>query len=285
MNIATIRLESTVLFMPTEVTVLMPEDVKAADEKFKVVWLLHGAGGDSKTFLYTADFDNMMAKHRILIVMPSALNSDYGSYPRFGRGYDFPRFFFEELMPFIYDTFAASRRPEDNYIEGASMGGFGAMSLGLAHPEKFHAIGMLGASLRESSFLLPYQDDPDCERFRADALADPRRFPTEYGSPAWGIKPKEVNVIAKYPTIRDFFASPDCMWNRFPEVVKEGRLPQIYVACGKNDLFYEANLRFQALVEQMHVTERVHFHFADGVAHDEPFFDAQLGAFMDYYQL
>lgn len=285
MNIATIRLQSVVLFMPTEVTVLLPEDGPRQGEKYKVVWMLHGAGGDSKIFLYSADLEGMMARHRAMIVLPSALNSDYGCYERFGRGYDFPRFFFEELMPFVYDTFPASRRPEDNFIEGASMGGFGAMQLGLMRPERFAAIGMLGASLRESAFLAPYLEDPDCERFRADALAEPRRFPTEYGNPAWGIKPKEVNVIAKYPNVRAFLDSPDCMWNRFPEVAAAGHLPQIYVACGQEDLFYPANLRFQELTEKLGVSGHVYFHFAEGVAHDEAFFDVQLGAFMDYYKL
>lgn len=284
MNTATIRLMSQVLFMPTDVTVLLPERPAAPNERFKTLWLLHGACGDHRTYLYTAELEQIVQQHNVVIIMPSALNSDYGSYAQFGTGYNFAAYFFEELMPFVFATFPVSDRREDNYIEGASMGGYGAMSLGLLHPERFAAIGMLGASLRESAFLKPYEDW-DALSFRKLALSDPTAFPTEYGPPGQGIKLKEVNVITKYPTVKAFLDSPECMWRRFPEVVKKGLLPQIYVACGTEDLFYAPTLRFQALVEELGVTDSVHFHIAEGVGHDGAFFDRQIAAFADYYAL
>lgn len=39
-------------------------------------------------------------------------------------------------------------------------------------------------------------------------------FPAEYGDPAVGIKPEEINVIAKYPTVQAFLDSPECMYRR-----------------------------------------------------------------------
>lgn len=282
MNIATIRLKSKVLAMPTEVIVLMPEDARASKESMKILWLLHGAQCDDRTYLYHVDFADMLSKHRMLIVMPSALNSDYGNYERFGLGYDFPSYLFNELMPFIQKTFSGSEKAEDNFIEGSSMGDFGAMQLGLMHPDKFAAIGMLAASMRRSEFLKPYIDDPDCERFRKDALSDPGRFPTEYGNPEVGIKRKEVNVITKYPTIRDFYQSNDCMWNRFIDVAEKGILPKIYIACGQNDLFYRANVEIQNLCLQLGVLNQVCFDFPQGIAHSEEYFSEQIKAFADY---
>ena len=284
MNIATVRLMSRVLFMPTDITVLLPETPAAPGEKLKVVWLLHGANGDHRTYLYDVDFASIMRKHRCVIVMPSALNSDYGNYEQFGTGYRFADYFFDELIPFIRATFPVSDRREDNFIEGASMGGYGAMGLGLQHPEMFAAIGILGASLRESRFLEPYGDKPSAD-FRADALADPKAFPTEYGFKEMGIKLKEVNVITKYPTIQAFLESPDCMWRRFPEVVEKGLLPQIYAACGSRDLFYETNLNFRKLVQELGVENQVFFDLPEGIGHDNDYFSRQIGAFLDYYDV
>lgn len=284
MNIATVRLVSRVLFMPTDITVLLPNEPVQPGEKLKVVWLLHGACGDHRTYLYEVDFESILRKHRCMIVMPSAHNSDYGNYEQFGTGYRFIDYFFDELMPFIRASFPASEKREDNFIEGASMGGYGAMCLGLYQPERFAAIGMLGASLRESAFLQPYKD-ASSEAFRVDALADPKAFPTEYGFKAMGIKLKEVNVITKYPTIQAFLDSPECMWNRFPEVVKSGKLPKIYAACGSADLFYEANLHFQALVQELGVEESVHFNLPEGIGHSNDFFSQEIGAFLDYYDV
>lgn len=284
MNIATIRLVSRVLFMPTDITVLLPEEPVRPGEKLPVVWLLHGACGDHRTYLGEVDFGTIMQKHRCMIVMPSAHNSDYGNYENFGTGYRFIDYFFEELMPFIQATFPASEKRENNFIQGASMGGYGAMCLGLYHPEKFAAIGILGASLRESAFLQPYENAAS-DRFRADALADPRAFPTEYGFRDMGIKLKEVNVITKYPTIRAFLDSPECMWRRFPEVAASGNLPAVYAACGSNDLFYEANLHFRDMVHSLGLEEQVHFHLPEGIGHDSDFFAQEIGAFMDYYHV
>lgn len=284
MNIATVRLVSRVLFMPVDITVLLPEESVSDEEKLRVVWLLHGACGDHRTYLYQVDFESIMKAHRCMIVMPSALNSDYGNYPQFGTGYQFIDYFFEELMPFIQSTFPASCERKDQFIQGASMGGFGAMCLGLYAPEKFAAIGMLGASLRESAFLKPYENEKS-EVFRKEALENPCAFPTEYGLREDGIKRKEVNVIAKYPTIREFLDSPDCMWRRFPEVAASGKLPRIYAACGSADLFYKANLRFQELVKELGVEKQVHFHLPEGIGHTNDFFSQEIGAFMDYYQV
>lgn len=282
MNIATVRLISRVLFMPTDITVLLPEEPVQPGEKLRTVWLLHGACGDHRTYLGEVDFECIMQKHRCVIVMPSALNSDYGNYEQFGTGYRFLDYFFEELMPFIRASFPVSCAREDNFIQGASMGGFGAMCLGLYRPEQFAAIGMLGASLRESEFLRPYQNERS-ELFRSDALVNPTAYPTEYGARESGIKLKEVNVIAKYPTIRAFLDSPECMWRRFPEVVADGRLPNLYVACGSEDLFYEANLRFRKRVQELGVESKVHFHLPEGIGHDNDFFAQEIGTFMDYY--
>lgn len=284
MNIATVRMMSKVLFMPTDVTVLLPEKQKEDGEKYKVVWLLHGACGDHRTFLYSVPFDELLERHPAIIVIPSALNSDYGNYEQFGTGYNFATYFFEELMPFIYGTFPASSKREDNFIEGASMGGYGAFSLGLAHPEKFAAIGALGATLRASEFLQPYED-MDSREFRKIALADRKAFPTEYGNPDEGIKLKEINVITRYPTVREFLDSPECMWRRFPEAAASGMLPQIYVACGTEDLMYPAVSRMQKLVEELGVGDKVHFKLREGVGHSAEFFDAEIGCFLDFYEV
>ncbi|MCD7954625.1 MAG: hypothetical protein LUG93_02475 [Lachnospiraceae bacterium] len=284
MNIATVRLMSRILFMPADVTVLLPEEPAAEGEKLNVVWLLHGACGDHRSFLATADLDGMMNKHRMVMVLPSALNSDFGNYEQFGTGYNFPAYFFDELMPFIYATFPVSLAKEDNYLAGVSMGGFGAFSLGLQRPEKFAALGVMGASLRESDFLKDYIN-MDSAKFRKIVLADRKKFPTEYGRAGEGMKLKELNVITKYPTVRDFLASPDAMWERFPEVAARGELPEIYVACGTEDLFYPATVRLQKLAEELGVADRMYFKIAEGVGHNGDFFDAEIGCFLDYFHI
>ena len=310
MNILHIKLKSRVLFLTTDLVALMPEtaesgaaeaastktiELKAAESEaaerkpaepkaagLKVLWLLHGASGDCSEWLTNTHLLKLLeGRTDLMVVMPSALNSDYGSYPDFGTGYDFPGFFFEELMPFVRGQLGGSDRPEDNFIAGASMGGYGALMLGLLRPELFGGIGALGASMRESSFLEPYRRMSGSE-FREYALAHRREFPTEYGSAEYGIKPKEINVIAKYPTVQDFLDSPECMYNRFPKLVERGILPPIYMMVGTEDLFYEPVRRFEALTQKLG-TDKVTFDFAAGYGHEIRLWDEKLKDLLAFF--
>ena len=284
MEIVNIRMMSSILFMPVNLIVTLPDSVIEDGSKRKVLWLLHGARADCRTPIQNRYFNEAMKDRGIITVIPSALNSDYGSYPAFGTGYDFPDFFFRELMPFIYETFPASDRPEDQIIAGASMGGYGAMALGMKCPEKFGYIAAFGSSLRDPAFLEPYKGRSS-EDFRKLAQSNPKDFPTEYGPPQFGIKLKEINVITKYPTIQAFIDSYECMWERLPELAAAGTMPKTYIACGTEDLFYPTTKNFEKKASELGLSDRIHFHFEQGTAHDEMFFDRQLGKSLSWFGL
>ncbi len=283
MHILKLRFQSRYLSMPTHVAVLLPDSVTGDGRKRKVLFYLHGAMNDCEDSLENDAFQDAVKNRDLITVIPDALNSDFGCYEDFGCGYDFPGYFFKELLPFVYSNLPASEAREDTCIAGASMGGFGAMELGLMKPETFGGIAAFGSSLRESEFLQPYLNRSMAD-FKRDALEHPTDFPTEYGPPEEGIKRKEVNVIAKYPSVMAFYDSPECMWNRFPEVVRTGNLPRLYIACGTADQFYPATRRFEKLTEDLGVTDK-QFIFADGVGHSESFFDAQLSESLDWFGL
>ncbi len=87
--------------------------------------------------------------------------------------------------------------------------------------------------------------------FRAKATADNKAFPTAYGDPASGIKPKEVNMVAKYPSVGAFLDSDEHTWDRFREAAQAGRLPKTYLPCGTEDRMYQKVLRFREYAEEL----------------------------------
>lgn len=113
-HLVRLKLKSKKLFMNTDITVLVPElqDGGPVWKKHKVLWLLHGAGNDDTEWLYDTHLLDYMSGSDTIVVCPSALNSDYGVWPDFGRGYDFPAYFFEELMPLITGFFSGSGKPD-----------------------------------------------------------------------------------------------------------------------------------------------------------------------------
>ena len=47
----------------------------------------------------------------------------------------------------MQNFFRVSQRPEDTYVAGLSMGGYGAMKLALTHPERYAAAASLSGAL------------------------------------------------------------------------------------------------------------------------------------------
>ena len=67
--------------------------------------------------------------------MPAGENSFYLNGKGTGRGYE--TFTAVELPAYCQKTFGLSDKPEDNFIGGLSMGGFGAIHTALKYPEYF----------------------------------------------------------------------------------------------------------------------------------------------------
>lgn len=253
-----LKLKSRRVGTSVPVMVLLPEpgrneDLKtyyASDERRKVLWLLHGGGCDWETLMTEDTLLDVFRNRRLMVVIPSAYTSDFANHMQFATGFAFMDFFFEELMPFVQHSLRGSERREDNYIGGYSMGGAGALLLGFRHPERFAGIGALGSSMRESDFLQPYLDMTGPE-FRAFAEEDRTRLPTEFGNPALGITLKEINMIARYPTVRDYVDGEECTWNRYPEVLASGMLPKLFFSCGDRDGCYPGVQRFRAYAEKL----------------------------------
>lgn len=232
----------------------------------RVLWLLHGATCTYEDFLYRDHVAQMIHGEDVMVVMPNGLNSDYANHMEFAGGYPYTDFFFDELMPYVYGHFPASTRRGDNYLAGYSMGGAGALMLGLLRPERFGHVAVLGSSVRESAFLQPYLDWTG-DRFRKTALADPRAFPTEFGDPEQGITRKEANMIGRYDTVRDYVDSPECTLERFADAAKNGRVPNLLFCCGEMDGCCEKVKKFRDYAESLGV-EKIQYEFIPGYGHD-----------------
>lgn len=286
-----INLRSSILFGPTDLTVIVPhppnggnaKEFYGAGKKYKVLWLLHGGMGDRHDWLRNTHLARYAQEREVIAVIPNALNSDFANHPEFADGYNFSDFFFDELMPFIHHWFPASDHPAENFITGFSMGGAATWMYGLQHPEKFGGIAPLSSAPRNYGNLEPYRNLTASE-FRATVMADRKAFPSDYGDPQNGMLIKEINMIAKYPTVGDFLDSPECTWARFREAALSRSLPPIYVACGTKDRTYPKLLKFQEFAEELGAKELV-YDFAPGEGHSFAFWNAAIPKVMDFFGL
>lgn len=284
-----INYKSQLMHMPVRLSVILPDPPEGvppsqfyrSGKKYKVLWLLHGGSGDNCDWLYYSNIVRHAARRDAIIVSPNALDSDFANQPQFAGGWNFADFFFDELMPYIHGFFPASDRPEDNFITGLSMGGSGTLMLTFLHPEKFGGMAPMSCSLRKSPFLEEMRGMTAAE-FRALAMADRRRFPTEWGDPSQGITIKEINCICKYPTIGDYLDSCEYTWPRYAEVYD--RLPPMYFTCGTEDACYPKVQEFERYTQQLGA-KNVTFEYVPGYAHEWDFWDQAIVKAMDFFGL
>ena len=133
--------------MGRQISVLFASPEKGMSSSTKVVFLLHGGGGgkglDNTCWLRdeipVQDYAN---KYNSLFVMPSAPDSMYANSV---EGENYEDLIARELPAFVRSHFHVSCSREDTIAAGMSMGGYGAMRLGLCEPETFGVVICLSA--------------------------------------------------------------------------------------------------------------------------------------------
>lgn len=95
---------------------------------YKVLYLLHGAGGDRLTWLLRSRIADYAENRNIAVVMPSGNNMFYVNSVCKRNYYDFIT---RELPQYTERIFNVSGSADNRYIAGNSMGGYGALYAGI----------------------------------------------------------------------------------------------------------------------------------------------------------
>lgn len=106
--------------------------------KYPVLYLLHGRGNDYKSWYRYTSVERYAEERRIAAVCCSVGNKAYMNAAYGEKYFDFIE---NELPEFMHGNFPVSERPEDTYIAGLSMGGYGALAHMLTHPASYKAVG------------------------------------------------------------------------------------------------------------------------------------------------
>ena len=110
------------------------------DAKYPILYLLHGHANDGGCWLNYTSVSRYAEEHRIAVCMVSTANVCYMNAPAYGENYyDLVH---KEIPELLIANFPISARPEDTYICGYSMGGYGAMLHAFMEPGKYRAAGL-----------------------------------------------------------------------------------------------------------------------------------------------
>src|SRR4051794_9876274 len=112
--------------------------------QYQTLYLLHGLSDDHTIWTRRTSIERYAAAKNLAVVMPAVGRSFYQDLP---SGQKFWTFVSEELPALCQGYFPLSAAREDNFAAGLSMGGYGALRLGVARPEKFVAAASLSGAL------------------------------------------------------------------------------------------------------------------------------------------
>jgi enterochelin esterase-like enzyme len=135
MTIATVQLMSDTLWREVTYTALLP-DADAGPGPYPVLYLLHGGNQSHTSWLLNSRLVRLTRSLPLLVVLPDGAQSRWAN----GRTpfTDYEDFLVEELAAHVARTFHVADGP--GAIGGNSMGGFGAVRLGLKYPQRFRSV-------------------------------------------------------------------------------------------------------------------------------------------------
>lgn len=151
-KLETVEYESSTVGAKRKAQVYTPPEF-SKDQKYPVLYLLHGIGGDEREWTRggAADvvLDNLYADKKavpMIVVMPNGRASKdltaRDPIPKQSPAFAaFEKDLLADLIPFIEKTYPVKADRESRAIAGLSMGGGQALNFGLAHLDTFAWVG------------------------------------------------------------------------------------------------------------------------------------------------
>ena len=197
-----VQVPSTSLGKTVPIAVLLPSNYPRPEKRYPVLYLLHG-GGQDHTIFTTRPWFVEQASQDLIIVTPSAGESWYinsASDPK-ARYEDFV---VQDLVTYVDKHYRTVPSRQGRAVAGISMGGWGAMLLGLKHHQLFGSVGAMSAP-----FLISRQ------------------------SPDMDMKSREQQGFGAPGTHERLERDPAAL----ADAISLESVPRLYLACGNQDLF------------------------------------------------
>ena len=186
-------------------------DEELQNEQYPVVYLLHGFGGNYKSWIeIKPELNDIASEYGIIIVCPDGATSWYFDSP-VDKSICYETYVATELVNYIDNHYRTLPEPKMRAITGLSMGGHGGMWLGLRHPEVFGSCGSTSGGV------------------------DFRPFPKKW---------KISKDLGPYESNREVWDSHTVL-SLVPKINKEAA-QRIIIDCGYDDFFFEVNNNLHA---------------------------------------
>lgn len=231
MPVETITFEAPSVGRTMKYNLILPDGYKRSNERYPVLYLLHGLTSNYAAWaqMGVADY---AGQYDLIVVMPDVGNSWYVNWAESleGQKNAWEDYMIDDVIAHVDRNYRTIAAREGRAINGLSMGGFGAIMLGLKHPDMFCSIGTHSGALAYARGAR--------ERMESDEPARRRRGePSTRPAKIIGI-PGFSSQAERYPKGKAFVTPEDCdkydVFKLVLDVPKE-ELPHIHIDCGTED--------------------------------------------------
>lgn len=263
MAIINVNFLSESLMRSTDIKVILPIDkilfpgMKPREEKpFKTLYLLHGVLGDNNDWIKGTRIALWAQENNLAVIMPSGENQFYLNQKC--PGFAYSDYIGKELVEITRKMFPLSDKREDTFIGGLSMGGYGALYNGILHHNTFGNIVALSSALVTNKAGEVTYDHP--------IMTENRHY-----------------FLRCFGDLDNMSENSVHLQTLVKEKLEEGaKLPDIYMACGRDDFLKGYNDDFAAYLEKNDI--KVTYEVGPG-DHEWDFWDTYIKKGMDWLPL
>jgi len=216
MAFATINYFSRSLVKASSFNIVFPDD-PAIPRPWSVFYLLHGLSDDHTIWTRRTSIERYVEGLPLAVVMP---DGGRGWYTNAVQGYNHEDDVVKDVVGLVDRTFPVKAERAGRAIGGLSMGGYGAVKLGLKHHEMFASVNSHSGAV---GFL---RGDPEKNK---------------------GLSPEFARIFGEKPAggPEDPFA--------IVERIDHGRIPAMRIDCGVDDFLIEQNRDFHKFLDERRV--------------------------------
>jgi S-formylglutathione hydrolase FrmB len=246
---------------------VLPAGYGTSNKRYPVLYLLHGYGG-----FYMGWIDDGAADHAsaydLIVVVPDSGNSWYANWAvsTDGKKNNWEDYIIKDIVDYVDSHYRTIDRREGRAIGGLSMGGYGAMVLGLRNPDMFCSISTFSGALgygrkyaervKNNEPVSPFGPRPD--------------WMSDFDVPGFGTYSERsprgniVTTIEQAEAIDPF---------KLVTGLDKSKLPDIYIVCGRSDFLFEDNKAFAKHLRDNNIT---HTSRVSEGAHDHDYWAKEI---------
>lgn len=214
-----LKFESTALQISKTITIIVPKSYATSTNRhYPVVYFLNGYSGNDQQFPEGTPLAQLVDRYEIIAACPDGGSNNWYIDSPIHPENKYETFIWRDVVVYMDAHFRTRAASADRGITGMSMGGHGAMFIGLRHPDIFGAVASMSGGLD----IRPFPDSWDITHW----LGNQDQHPENWNSHT------VINLL---------------------DQVTPGR-QKIFFDCGTNDFFLAVNRATDKAMTRLGIT-------------------------------